>query len=139
MTNLQIYNLLYQRQTSLVREPSASLGDSFKFTDALGRSNNLPYEVFRYWTVFESYLKCTFEGLPGEETIQSKHYHLLNAKAAERGLGPIISKHRWGKQVFTGANVAMSMIITTKIGSGQICQQTGCDGLGEDSTDVPCW
>lgn len=67
-------------------------------------------------------LKCEFKGLPGEERVLNRRYHIVDAK--HRGF--IIDRFRWECSVFPGAQVAMSMIVTTEVVCGGHCPRSGC-------------
>lgn len=114
ITNLQIYTTLSDLQTSILRQSSMSRGDSFRFTDALGRAEDLPYAYFQHWEIFEAYLKHNFRDvqLPGHRRVKDGHYHLLDVKSAGEGEFSIVGKHKWKTVVFPGAKIDMSMIIS---------------------------
>lgn len=111
-TNHQIYTVFSDLQASILRQPSISLGDSFRFTDALGRGEDLPYAYFQYWEVFDAYLKTRFRDMPGERRVKDGHYHLLDVKAEEQSQNSIVGRHKWKCAIFPGARIGMSMIIS---------------------------
>ena len=65
-TNIEVYPLLQHVQAQLSRPLSSPTEDCIRFQDGLGRLQELPYNWFRQWEIFEAMLRCTFKGLPGE-------------------------------------------------------------------------
>ncbi|KAF8858658.1 hypothetical protein BDZ45DRAFT_622010 [Acephala macrosclerotiorum] len=121
-TNLKNYAILRQIQCGLSSQPMPTMQDSIHFTDALGRTQKLQYQLVKYWEVFEAMLKCVFEGLPGEHQVLEGQYHVLNAR--QKGL--IIDRNRWERSIFPGSEVSMSIVITIEVFSKEICLQPGC-------------
>jgi hypothetical protein len=119
--DMETYGLLRQVQSSIgMRLPSSQ--DCIIFTDVLGRTQSLPYQQFKDWEVVEAMLKCQFRDLPGEQRVLGGRYHVLNAK--RKGL--IIDKNRWGRSVFPGSQITMSVILTTEAFPVGICPRPGC-------------
>ncbi|KAF4634522.1 hypothetical protein G7Y89_g3576 [Cudoniella acicularis] len=101
-TDLEIYALLRQIQNNLPPKPIRAINNSFRFTDALGRAQELEYQWFKHWEVFESMLKCEFKQLPGEQRVLLGHYHILNAKRKSL----VISPDEWEQSIFPGSEIS---------------------------------
>lgn len=121
-TNLEIYALLLRIQAQISRALSPSTEDCIHFQDALGRVQELPYNWFRHWEIFESMLRCVFKNLPGERHVLRNRYHLLSPGQENR----LIYQSSWDRRVFPGADVKMS--ITSELVQPQLtCPRTGCN------------
>lgn len=134
-TDSETHALLVQIQTSIGSRLSLTTEDCIRFTDALGRTHQLPYQYSKSWEVMEPVLKLTFKDLPGEKRVLSGQYHVLNSKRK----GFIIDKNRWDRSVFPGSELYMSMIITTRvIQDGEcLCARAGC--CAGDPFPGECW
>jgi len=106
-TELEIYALLKKVQNGLTPRPASSVQDSIHFTDALGRTQELPYQWFRHWDVFKSMLKCEFKNLPGEQRVLKRQFHILNT----RNPNLFIDEAKWERSTFPGSQTTMSMIM----------------------------
>jgi hypothetical protein len=137
-TNLEIYALLRQIQSNLPRGPTRAIEDTFRFTDALGRTRELQYQWFKHWEVFESMLKCEFKRLPGVQRVLRGHYHILNAKRKSI----IISPDQWEQSVFPGSDISMSIFITGLFFKQGLCPRQGCgtkNPLPSDGSALVVW
>jgi hypothetical protein len=87
------------RAISLMRQ------DCIRFEDALGRVQNLQYQQFQYWPIFEAMVKTQFEGVPGYGKILRRQYTLMCP-----GLhGQQLVAASWGQHVFPGMTVFMAV------------------------------
>jgi hypothetical protein len=121
-TDLEIYALLRQMQMRLPPTPTRAVNNSFVFTDALGRTQELEYQWFKHWEVFESMLKCEFKRLPGEQRVLLGQYHILDAKRKST----VISPDKWEQSVFPGSEISMSMFITGQFFARGLCPRPDC-------------
>ena len=135
-TNLEIYALLRQLQSSMLRGPMLAIEDSIHFTDALGRGHYLQYQWFKHWDVFESMLKCEFQNLPGEKRVLNGEYQILDAR---RGIN--IDRRKWNSQVFPGSDIDMCMIVRGNVFSEGLCPRPGCgrQNVPEKTGDFVTW
>ena len=124
-TDLEIYALLRQVQNRIPQEPCSAREDTFRFVDALVRTQQLQYQWFKHWDVFESMLKCEFKRLPGESRVLQGDYHILNAKRKDQ----IISRERWEQSVFPGSEISMSIFITGVFFKQGMCPRPGCGSM----------
>jgi hypothetical protein len=85
--------------------PRLLLGDRFLFEDVLGRRKYLPIEFFQHYSVFSSFLRESFDGLPGQRYVFHKQYQLTDAN------NNIISSKIWHQSVVRRPKVAMSIIL----------------------------
>lgn len=81
--------------------------------------------------VFQAFLKCEFENLPGELNIRRGLYHIVDAKFATRVTGEIA----WKQGVFPGRKLHMSVIIESFRRRGSSCPRQQCPGISELSRD----
>jgi hypothetical protein len=121
-TDLEIYSLLRQIQNRLPPTPTRSVNNSFVFTDALGRTQELEYQWFKHWEVFESMLKCEFKRRPGEQRVLLGQYHILNAKRKSF----VISPDKWEQSVFPGSENSMPIFITGRLFARGLCPRSDC-------------
>lgn len=128
-TDVEIYALLRQIQNSIMRTPGLMVEDCLKFTDALGRTQQLAYQWFRHWDVFQSMLKCEFRGLPGEDRVLKGQYLLLKGRQQQA----IIDREQWENSVFPGSDVGMSMIVDDGVLWVGICPRPGCGARNTSS------
>lgn len=94
ITTMEIFSILTKLQADMPKGTKHSEEDSIIFEDVLGRTKNLPYIYFRYWGVFESMLRCEFQGLPGERKILAGQYVLMTIVPAIRE----IDTKDWGRK-----------------------------------------
>ncbi|KAH7071624.1 hypothetical protein FB567DRAFT_538512 [Paraphoma chrysanthemicola] len=59
-TNLEMYAILREIQTSLARSPRYDLADTLQFEDFYGKNRYLPYEFFCHSPVFEAFLRAEY-------------------------------------------------------------------------------
>ena len=128
-TNLQLYYVLLQFQSNLTNSPTMLLESSIIFEDALGRTQNLPYEWFRRWETFEGLLKAEFKGIPGESKVLEGSYHLLD----NNNRAQLICKENWAHAVIPGSTILMSMIMTKLRWRRGICPRPSCQKLTSSS------
>ncbi|KAF4624335.1 hypothetical protein G7Y89_g13833 [Cudoniella acicularis] len=120
--DMEVHAILRQVQNSIIRTPGLMMEDCLKFTDALGRTQQLAYRWFRYWDVFESMLRCEFRRLPGEDRVLRGQYILLKG----RGQKSIIDREQWENPVFPSSEVGMSMTIDDEVLWVGIYPRPGC-------------
>ena len=127
--NMEIYALLLKIQTNIAQGIFPSRQDSVHFEDVLGRKRDLAYNSFRHWDVFESMLRCEFEGFPGEEKVRRGDYILMDSQVQ----GVTIGKEAWQRMVFPGTKIKMSVILETFEVVGGFCPRPNCPG----TVDIP--
>jgi hypothetical protein len=121
-TDLETYALLREMHCTILRAPVFGNQDSIQFTDALGRTEPLPYQYFRHWDIFEAMLRCQFKQLPGEKLVEQGRYHLLDTKRKDL----VIDRSRWERSVFPGTGISMSMIILGMLFNKGSCPRVTC-------------
>jgi hypothetical protein len=87
------------RAISLMRQ------DCIRFEDALGRIQNLQYQHFQYWSIFEAMLKTHFKGMPGNSKILRRQYTLMCPRLPAQRLVAA----SWSQHVFPGMTVFMAV------------------------------
>ena len=125
--NMEIYALLLKIQASIPQGMFISRQDSVHFEDVLGRKRDLAYDSFRHWDVFETMLRCEFEGFPGEEKVRGGNYILMDSQVQ----GVTIGKEAWQRMVFPGTKIKMSVILETFEVVGGSCPRPNCPGTVE--------
>ncbi|KAI9836029.1 MAG: hypothetical protein M1819_001640 [Sarea resinae] len=123
-TNITMYRVLLQLQQGIAKSPTSLLQSNIKFEDALGRKRELPYEYFRHWQPFESFLLVDFRDLPGETKVIGGKYHILDS----RRQGALVSRDTWSQSIFPGAQLSMSMILSILGRKEGYCPRPGCSG-----------
>jgi hypothetical protein len=91
--------------------------DSIRFEDALGRVQNLQFQHFRNWKVFEAMVQCNFEGIPGYRKILKQQYLLTCPRLPGQQLVPAT----WGQFVFPGMTVVMAINVNGSESNGDSC------------------
>ncbi|PMD62077.1 uncharacterized protein K444DRAFT_525361 [Hyaloscypha bicolor E] len=119
---LLTYALLREMHCTILRALVFGNQDSIQFTDALGRTEPLPYQYFRHWDIFEAMLRCRFKQLPGEKLVEQGRYHLLDTKRKDL----VIDRSRWERSVFPGTGISMSMIILGMLFNKGSCPRVTC-------------
>jgi hypothetical protein len=76
---------------TVVKIPRLLGGDCITMIDALNRRKLLPYGYFSNWDVLSSWLKCTFDNMPGESRVTRGELAMF--KQYSHGTGPEISHH----------------------------------------------
>lgn len=128
-SNLEMYTMLRDIQTSLLRSPGNSSANTFLFEDVLGRQKSLPYEYFRHINVFNAFLGTEFRGLPGERYVLEKQYAILDVRRGEKAIG----EDEWALNVFPGAILAMSALVEptyAQMNDATHCPRPNCHGKG---------
>jgi hypothetical protein len=137
-TDIEIYAILRQLQSRLPPTPTCSMQDSIHFTDALGRTQQLPYQWFKHWDVFESMLKCEFKNLPGERRVLKRQFRILNT----RNPNLFIDEAKWERSIFPGSQITMSMVMYGLLFQAGKCPRPGCraeNQIPADESGVVSW
>jgi hypothetical protein len=127
-SNQEIYTLVRDVHSSLLRSPVHDPLDTFRFVDVLGRSKTLPYQYFRHESVFRAFLEIEFRGLPGEKQVLDMQYLIMDVKRRHKP----VPFDKWEQGVFPGAVLAMSVWVELLMKGmcGNLCPRPGCDGKG---------
>jgi len=121
-TDLESYALLREMHCTILRAPIFGNKDSLHFTDALGRAEQLPYQYFRHWDIFEAMLRCKFKELPGEKLVAKGQYHILDMRRKH----VVIDRSKWQRSVFPGVDITMSMAILGILFERGACPRVAC-------------
>ena len=106
-TNLEIYALLKQVNTSIPRAMFKDRDECLQFADALGRIQFLEYRWFQHWEIFIAMLKCLFKDRPGEQNVLRGHFMILDT----RNQGRVINPDIWSRAISPTSRIKMSMLI----------------------------
>lgn len=71
-------------------------------------------------------LQCKFKGFPGESKVIMGEYLIMNSKAPYQ----IINRQSWGRTIFPGSSIDMSMLLSALRMNGDRCPQSSCPGIG---------
>ncbi|KAL9620134.1 MAG: hypothetical protein Q9160_005340 [Pyrenula sp. 1 TL-2023] len=123
---MEMYMLLRRILESTPMQPSGLLADDIKFMDVLQREWRLPYAIFCDYEIFERMLQCKFKGFPGESKVEKGNYFIMNAKPPYQ----VIRRQEWGRQVFPGSSIDMSMLLLALRSKSDRCPQPNCCGIG---------
>ena len=83
------------------------LSNNIRFIDVLGRRHSLQFEQFRHWQVFDTNLRCAFNGLPGADQVLKGDYRIMNSKLQDTTL----SAMNWTQQILPGSSLVMSVLV----------------------------
>jgi hypothetical protein len=72
-------------------------------------------------------LKCEFRGIPGEQKVLQRQFHIMDYRAH----GHIINKNSWSQFVHPGTKISMSMIISTLCVKNGRCPRPYFSGKSE--------
>lgn len=131
-TNLQIYDMLRHFQNNLASSPTTLLESNIHFEDALGRTQQLPYQWFRHWETFEGLLKGDFKGVPGESKVLEGSYHLLNSANHSQ----LVCKDDWAYKLKPGSKISMSMILKQIRMRSGTCPRPSCSRRNPNITSA---
>lgn len=65
---------------SVPSSPTMLLDDNFQFLDAHGQNISLPYDHFRYFSVFKARLECAFRNRLGHQKVLQGMFQLFNVQ-----------------------------------------------------------
>lgn len=85
--------------------PRLLLGDSILFEDVLGRRKYLPVDFFQHYSVFSSFLRESFEGVPGQKYVLNQQYRLNDVD------NDIVDSGKWRQTVIRRSKVTMSVVL----------------------------
>ena len=97
--------IIARMMQALPRAISLMRQDCIRFEDALGRVQNLQYQQFQYWPIFEAMVKTQFEGVPGYGKVLRGQYTLM----CPRLHGQRLVAASWSQHVFPGMTVFMAV------------------------------
>ena len=97
--------IIARMMQALPRAISLMRQDYIRFEDALGRVQNLQYQQFQYWPIFEAMVKTQFEGVPGYGKVLRGQYTLM----CPRLHGQRLVAASWSQHVFPGMTVFMAV------------------------------
>jgi hypothetical protein len=95
-----------------------------EFTDALGESFALPYQVCLRWETFQLMLNAMFDGRPGRARVQSGDFLMINATSGRRLLND-----SWDHTIREGDRLQMSMVMNDFLTSQDLCPFPSCRAL----------
>lgn len=96
--------------------PKLLLGtNSVLFEDVLGRRKYLPVELFQNFTVFNTFLRESFIGVPGQEYVNGRRYQLTNAE------NTVVDHSDWQKTVLRRSKIAMFILLERIVEDEVVC------------------
>jgi hypothetical protein len=129
--------LIIARMTQVLpRAISLMRQDCIRFEDALGRVQNLQYQQFQYWPIFEAMVKTQFEGVPGYGKILRGQYTLMCP-----GLhGQRLVAASWSQHVFPGMTVFMAVDVkVTDFHDGRCPKCSRSNTSSHSATGLRCY
>jgi hypothetical protein len=132
--NFETYRALLAVQRDIAAIPTPVLESPITISDALGRVHRLPSEHFCNWEVsvaasrlfcnsltqtqmFDTFMRHKFTGFPGESSVKMGQYHVVD----ERRDWAVVPKERWSRDVFPGAMLSMSIVLTEVRNNSEGC------------------
>jgi hypothetical protein len=98
------------------RMPKLLLGNSsILFEDVLGRRKYLTVEFFQHYNVFNTFLKESFTGVPGQKYVFNQQYQLTGSN------NEIVDRKTWQQTVAKRSKVVMSVMLEKMAEEGVSC------------------
>lgn len=108
-----------------------------QFTDALGESFALPYQVCLRWETFRLMLNAMFDGRPGTSRVQRGGFLIIHAASGRRLLDD-----SWDHTIKEGDRLQMSMVMDDFLAHQDFCPFPSCRaliiGAKVKSTGITC-
>ncbi|XTI88870.1 hypothetical protein V2W45_1489621 [Cenococcum geophilum] len=123
-TNMRMYVMLLSIHERVSTSPTLLLQSNIQFENALGVTQELPYEWFRSWEIFEGLLKTQFKDAPGACKVDAGRFRLVHAKRPSVS----IDRDTWTQAITPGAEIIMLMIITDIACQLSSCPRPSCTG-----------
>ncbi|TVY38143.1 hypothetical protein LSUB1_G002853 [Lachnellula subtilissima] len=93
--------------------------NSILFEDVLGRRKYLPIEFFQHYNVFNTFLRESFTGVPGQRYVLNQQYRLTDSR------NELVDSTTWRKTITNRSKIMMSVML---------------EKLTEDEVSCPrCW
>jgi len=93
--------------------------NSILFEDVLGRRKYLPIEFFQHYNVFNTFLRESFTGAPGQRYVFNQQYRLNDSR------NELVDSTTWRKTIKNRSKIMMSVML---------------EKLTEDEVSCPrCW
>ncbi|KFY10924.1 hypothetical protein V492_04776 [Pseudogymnoascus sp. VKM F-4246] len=102
----------------LQRGPSLPI---IKFTDALGETIALPYQLCQEWSTFKDLMGLVFKKKQGKFRVDAGQYLIMNARG-----GRLLQKASWKHAVRQDDHLSMSMILSEITASDGFCPFPTC-------------
>jgi hypothetical protein len=98
-----IQNLVQRIENSLPIRLSLPI---VKFTDALGETMALPYQLCQQWSTFRQLLGVIFENKPGKYRVETGQFLVMNARG-----GRVLGEASWQHAVKQDDHLSMSIVL----------------------------
>lgn len=79
--------------------------NSILFEDVLGRRKYLPIEFFQHYNVFNTFLRESFMGVPGQRYIFNQQYRLADSK------NELVDSTTWQETIIKRSNIITSVML----------------------------
>jgi hypothetical protein len=113
-----IYKVLRAVEASLPRRIFLPI---VHFTDALGETFALPYQVCMQWKTFRLMLHALFHQRPGQSRVEMGNFLIMHAAG-----GRLLQEGSWNHAIKEGDHLEMSMILDGHFTTGDFCPFPSC-------------
>lgn len=114
----RIYNILQGLEASITRRVCPPI---VQFTDALGETMALPYQMCVQWKTFRLMLDVVFDGRPGKSRVDMGKFLIMHAAG-----GRLLLEKSWNHAVMEGDHLQMSMVLDDLLAIEDICPFPSC-------------
>jgi hypothetical protein len=114
----RIYSILYTLQGSLATRICPPI---IQFTDALGETLALPYQMCLQWKTFRLMLNAIFDGRPGKSRVERGDFLIMHAAGGRRLL-----EDSWNHAIRDGDHLQMSIVLDDFLAEQDICPFPSC-------------
>lgn len=114
----RLYQILQHLETSLAKRICLPI---VQFTDALGDSMALPFQVCAQWKTFRLMLDVVFDGRPGKSRVDMGNFLIMHAAG-----GRALLENNWSYAVREGDHLQMSMVLNDLLGIEDTCPFPSC-------------
>ena len=114
----RIYNLLHSLQGSFAMRICPPV---VQFTDALGETLALPYQMCQQWETFRLMLNAIFDGRPGQSRVERGNFLIKHAIGGRRLL-----EDSWNHAIRDGDHLQMSIVLDDFFAEQDLCPFPSC-------------
>jgi hypothetical protein len=114
----RIYSILHILQGSIATRICPPI---VQFTDALGETLALPYQICLQWKTFRLMLNAIFEGRPGKSRVERGNFLIMHAAGGRRLL-----EDSWTHAIRGGDHLQMSIVLDDLLAEQDFCPFPSC-------------
>jgi hypothetical protein len=114
----RIFSILHTLQGSLATRICPPI---VQFTDALGETLALPYQMCLQWKTFRLILNAIFDGRPGKSRVERGDFLIMHAAGGRRLL-----EDSWNHAIRDGDHLQMSIVLDDFLAEQDFCPFPSC-------------